>query len=96
MNKQTYTIGFLSLTALILIFANLMTPLRVQADFAAKDRDYQAITARQQVGDEVLYILDSRSGQMAAFNYDPSRKSLVLRAVKPVQDAFAGAVPPAR
>jgi hypothetical protein len=93
MNKQTYTIGILSLTALVLFVANLLTPARVQADFASKDRDYQAITARQQVGDEVLYILDSRSGAMAAFNYDPSRKSLVLRQVKPVQDAFAGALP---
>jgi len=93
MNKQTYTIGFLSLTALVLVAANLMMPARVQADFAVKDRDYQAITARQQVGDEVLYILDSRSGAMAAFNYDPGRKALVLRAVKNVQDAFAGAIP---
>ena len=93
MTKQTYMIGILSLTAVVLFVANLMTPVRVQASFAAKDRDYQVITARQQVGDEVLYILDSRSGLMAAFNYDPGRKSLVLRQVKPVQDAFAGAIP---
>ncbi|HEY8746654.1 MAG TPA: hypothetical protein VIM11_01685 [Tepidisphaeraceae bacterium] len=93
MNKRTYTIGLLSLTAVMLFVANLMVPSRSMADFVAKDRDYQAITARQQPGDEVLYVLDSRSGQMAAFNYDPSRRSLVLRAVKPIQDAFAGAIP---
>jgi hypothetical protein len=93
MNKQTYTIGILSLTALVLFVANLLIPSRAQADFAVKDRDYSVVTAHQQVGDDALYILDNRSGNMAVFNYDPGRKMLQLRQVKPIQDAFAGGIP---
>ena len=91
MDKRTFTIGLLSLTAVMLFVANLMIPSHAEAGFAVKDRDYSAITGHQQAGDDVLYIIDNRTGQMAAFNYDPGRRSLMLRAVKPVQDAFAGA-----
>ncbi len=93
MNKKSYTVGILSLTAAILFVANLIVPARVQGGFVMKDRDYQMITARQQAGDEAVYILDGRTGAMAVFSYDPGRRSLVLRAIKPVQDAFAGAIP---
>jgi hypothetical protein len=93
MNKQTYTIGILSITALILFVANLMMPTSAHGGFVMKDRDYQLITARQQVGDEAIYVLDSRTGLMAVFNYDPGRKAIVLRQVRAVQDAFAGALP---
>jgi hypothetical protein len=96
MDKKTYTIGILSLTALVLFVANLMMPSRVQADFAVKDRNYQAVTARQQAGDEALYVLDNQSGLMAVFSYDPGRRALVARAVAPIQAAFAGALPPGR
>ena len=93
MNKQTYTIGILSIAALILFVANLMMPASAHGGFVMKDRDYQLITARQQVGDEAIYVLDSRTGLMAVFNYDPGRKAIVLRQVRAVQDAFAGALP---
>lgn len=93
MDKKTFTIGILSLTALVLLVANQLTPSRVHADFAVKDRSYQAVTAKQQTGDEALYLLDSQSGLMAVFSYDPGRKALVLGAVSPIQGAFAGALP---
>ena len=93
MSKQTYTIGILSIMALVLFVANLLMPVSVQGGFVMKERDYQVITGRQQVGDEALYVLDARTGLMAAFSYDPGRKALLLRQVKPVQDAFAGAIP---
>ena len=93
MKKQSYAVGILSLTALLLFVANLLMPAHVHAGFAMKERDFQMITGRQAVGDEALYILDGRTGLMAVFNYDPGRRALVLRAVKPVQDAFAGALP---
>jgi hypothetical protein len=93
MDKKTFSIGILSLTAVMLVVANLLTPTRVQADFAVKDRSYQVVTAKQQAGDEALYVLDNQSGLMAAFSYDPGRKALVLGAVAPIQAAFAGALP---
>jgi len=93
MNKKTYTVGILSVSALVLFVANLMMPVSVHGGLVMKERDYQLITGRQQIGDEAIYVLDARTGLMAAFNYDPGKRTIVLRAVKPVQDAFAGAVP---
>ena len=93
MDKKTFTIGILSLTGVMLFVANLLVPSRAQADFAVKDRNYQAVTARQQAGDEALYVLDNQSGLMAVFSYDPSRKALVARQIAPIQNAFAGALP---
>jgi hypothetical protein len=90
MNKNTFTISLLSLTAIALFVANLLMPPRAAANFAIKDRDYQAVTAALQANDEGVYILDSRSGQMALFSYDPTRKSLVLRDMKPIMNAFLG------
>ena len=90
MDKRTFTIGMLSLTAVLLFVANLVMPPRVMADQSIKDRDYQAVTARVQANDEGLYVLDNRSGQMALFVYDPNRRGLALRDIKPIMEAFAG------
>jgi len=91
MNKNTFTITLLSLTATALFVANLLMPPRASANFVEKDRDYTAVTANLiAAGDEGLYIMDNRSGQMALFSYDPSRKSLVLRDIKPIMNAFLG------
>jgi hypothetical protein len=91
MTKQTLTISLLSLTAVALFVANLLMPPRAAANFVVKDRDYQAVTATLQVAnDEGLYILDNRTGEMALFSYDPTRKSLVLRDIKPIMNAFVG------
>lgn len=89
MDKKTFTVGILSLTAVLLFVANLIIPPRqAEANFAVKDRDFQAVTALIQPNDEALYVLDSRSGQMACFAYNPGQRSLVLKAVKPIMDAF--------
>ena len=90
MNKNTFTVSLLSLTAIALFIANLLIPPRASANFAVKDRDYQAVTAQVMPMDDGLYILDNRSGQMALFSYDPTRKSLVIRDMKPIMNAFAG------
>ena len=91
MDKKTFTIGILSLSAVILFAANLLVPQpRAMADEVVKDRDYQVVTARLQPNDEGLYILENRTGNMAVFSYDPSTKSFQARAVKPIMDAFPG------
>ena len=90
MDKKTYTLGILSLTATGLFVANLVMPPRAMADQAMKDRDYQAVTARYQGNDEGLYVLDNRSGQMALFVYDPNIRGLALKDMRPIMTAFAG------
>lgn len=90
MDKKTFTIGVLSLSALILFVANLLVPPRAMADQVVKERDFQVVTAHIQQNDEGLYILDNRSGQMAVFVYDPNAHTVVPKAIGPVMQAFAG------
>jgi hypothetical protein len=92
MDKKTFTLGILSLTAVLLFVANVIIPPReASANFAVKDRDYQVVTAAIQANDEALYILDNRSGMMACFSYNPGQKALTLRDLKPITNAFPNA-----
>lgn len=88
MDKKTYTIGILSLSAVILFVANLIMPPRAAANFAVKDRDYQMISAAIQPGDEGVYVLDNRTGNMALFVYNPTARSLQAKEVRPIMAAF--------
>lgn len=91
MDKKTFAIGVLSVTAVMLFVANLFVAQpRAMAEQVIKDRDYQALTARWQANDDALYILDNRTGMMAAFVYDPNQRAMVARARAPVMDAFGG------
>jgi hypothetical protein len=47
------------------------------ADLVLKDRDYQVVTAKVNVGNDALYILD-RNGTLGVFVYEPGR-GLVFR-----------------
>lgn len=91
MQQKQFAIGILSLTAVILFVANLLVPQRATAAFSMKDRDYSAVTAAIQANDEGIYILDNRTGMMALFSYDPNRKGLDVRDVRPVMTAFTPA-----
>ena len=95
MDKKTFTIGVLSITATLLLVGNFLSTPRAQANFAIKDRDYTAVTAHIAAGGDALYITDNRSGNMGIFVYDPGLQDLKLVASRPVQAAFA-AVPRSR
>lgn len=93
LDKKTFTIGVLSLSAVILLVANIFAPAPASASYnTIKDNDYQLQVANAIQGGDALYITDNRSGVMACFVFDPNRHTLVLQAAKPVQDAFAGEV----
>ena len=87
--KQYLAIIVLSLTALLLVVANVSILQEARAANAIKDRDYQLVTARMQDGGEGLYITDNRTGLMAIFAFDPASRTVVPRAVRPVGDAFS-------
>jgi hypothetical protein len=55
---------------------------------AIKYRDYQLVTARVQRGGEGLYIADNRVGMLAVFTWDVSTRTIQVRAVRPITDAF--------
>ena len=91
MDRKTYFIGILTLTAAVLLVATFLVPAPVAlGDSVIKDRDYQMVTAHSQTGGDALYIVDNRSGRMAVFSYDTTTRRLELRASAPIMDAFPG------
>src|ERR1700709_339004 len=89
MDKKTFTIGVLSITALILFVANLVVPQNVaHGDLVIKDRDFQAITARTTKGGDALYLTDNRTGIMAVLGYNPQKRHLDILDVKEISSAF--------
>ena len=93
LDKKTFVIGILSLSAVILVAANILMPHLADASYnTIKDNDYSMVTATAQQGGDVLYVTESRSGKMAALAYSPATHKLELLGMKPVQDAFAKAL----
>jgi hypothetical protein len=87
MDRKTYSIGILSITA-VLLFVAQFVPVTRGAGAVVKDRDYTLVTARVQQGGEGLYIVENRTGMMAIFTWDPASRMVKVRAVRPIADAF--------
>jgi hypothetical protein len=89
MDKKTYAIGILSITAVILFVTNLL-PVQppVAASEAIKERDFTVVTTRATQGGDALYICDNRTGMIAVFTWDPTARGIKLRDLRPVMDAF--------
>jgi hypothetical protein len=94
MNKETFGIGILTLTAMVLAIANWFSPPSPSSvAFGAevlKDRDIQVCTARIAAGGDALYILN-REGTLTVFTYDPNTRRMLPRASQPMAQLFANA-----
>lgn len=88
MDRKTFAIGILSVTAVMLFIGQFLPVRTAVAGDSVGDRDYQLSTARTQQGGEALYIFQRRSGLVAVFNWDPSERRVKLRAIRSVQDAI--------
>jgi hypothetical protein len=75
-SKSTLAITLLSLSALALLVANWIAPAPAAAQVVVAQDDYVAGTAGTQTGNDALYIVDNRSGQVAVFTYDPGSRSV--------------------
>jgi len=89
MDKKTFTIGILSLSAVILMVANYFAPEPAHALYTIRDRDFAMVTASSQNGGDVLYILDNLSGRIAVFAYDASRREMVPRVSSDLTATFS-------
>jgi hypothetical protein len=87
-DNKTFAIGILSLMAVILLVAVINKPQQAQASEVVKGRDYTCVTARVAQGDDGLYVVDGKTGLMAVFIYNPGRKQLEPKAIRPVAEAF--------
>jgi|SRR5947209_15576333 len=95
LDKRTFILGVLSLSAVILFAANLLVPRGAVADTAIYNDSYQLQTGRTSGGGEALYVTENRTGNMAVFVYNPTSKSLQAVATKNVMAAFHGGNVPA-
>ena len=89
-DKKSFAVGVLSLTAVILFVGNLMMPEPATASVVVKERDYTAVTGRTTKGGEALYLTDNRTGLLGVFVFDPGRRAITPVAVQRVSEAFAG------
>lgn len=90
MDKKLFAIGILSLMAVLLLVANVIPVQPANANVVIRDRDYQLVTARIVSGGEALYVLDNRTGLVAAFVWDTAARRIVPRDVRPMSFAFGG------
>ena len=89
MDTKTYSIGILSLTAVVLLVAHLIVPAQqAGAQITVKDSGYSVATARVQTGGDALYIVDNGTGLMAVLTWDPASRTVKPRAVKDISEAF--------
>ena len=88
MDRKTFAIGILTLTAVILFIGQFLPVRTAVAGDTVGDRDYQVVTARVQQGGDAVYIFQRRSGIVAVFSWDANDRRIKLRAVRSVQDAI--------
>jgi hypothetical protein len=88
MDKKTFGIGTLSLMMVVLLVANFMPLNSAQALSTIKDRDYSMVTGHLQGGGEGLYVLDNRNGLVGAIGWDNTRRTVAIKAVRPISDCF--------
>lgn len=89
-DKKSFAIGVLSLTAVVLFVANIVHQPQALAQTSIKGSEYQAVTARVSKGGEALYLTQNFSGKMAVFGYDPNKRAVLPIAIEPLSKAFAG------
>jgi hypothetical protein len=91
MDRKTFSIGILSLTAAILFVATLFPAKPARADFAVKDlRGIQMITVASQGGGDVLYVIEPTSSKVLVLAYNPTTKDLRQVASADLNAAFGG------
>jgi hypothetical protein len=90
MDKKTFWIGILSLTATLLLMGNYFaSPQPAMATMSIKDRDFSMCTAHSQTGGDALFVLDNRSGKVAVYAYDPSGRTIRTRGAGDMAKLFA-------
>jgi hypothetical protein len=91
MQNKNFTVGLLSLTAVVLAIGNYLLPERAHAQEALRERDYSLVTAQVNSGADALYVLENRSGQIAVMMYDQGSRTVKVRKVRNIMEAFTPA-----
>ena len=90
MDKKSFLIGILSLTATVLLMGNYFAPQPASALMTIKDRDFSMVTCRAQNGGDTLYVLDNATGRIAIYSYDPAGRVVRPRGAGNMSQLFSG------
>ena len=100
MDRKTFYIGLLCLTATGLLLLNYFGPSpaagQVSSALTIKDRDFSMVTARTQAHGDALYIMDNRSGRVAVMTYDAASHLVRPHALRDLPSVFAQGTTPDR
>lgn len=81
LDRQTFTIGVLVLTAAVLLVGLLATPGRPQRAFAigqnASGGDFLMLTQQLTNSQEALVVIDAAADRMIVYGFDFSRRTLL-------------------
>ena len=89
MDRKTFSIGILSLSALLLGIACLLPPKPADAALAVKDlRGTQLVTVASQAGGDLLFVIDQQSGKLLVLGYNNNTKDLRTLDVRPLEQVF--------
>ena len=89
MDRKTFAIAILSLTAFVLSLVCLMPAKPANAQFAIRDSRFQMITLPGQKAGSILYIIDPQ-GKVLVLQFDMQRKVMTPMAAGEL-DKFFGA-----
>ena len=90
MNNEKLAIRILAFTAAVLLLALVFVPTPVTGQETVHSDDYIVCTYPSNTGSDVLYIADTRSGQLAVFVFNNATKTPELGAVVPIAAGFRG------
>ena len=88
MDRKTYAIGILSITAVVLFIAQFMPVRTAMADDSVSDRNYTVVSSRGSQGGESLYIFNRGTGVVAVFTWDANDRRVKFRARKSIDEAI--------
>lgn len=82
MDSKNLAIGILSTTAVILLVGLLIIQSRPEPAYGfgmnAQGGDYLVTTGQLDSAQELLYVIDARSGQLLAYRFDMSRQQISI------------------
>jgi hypothetical protein len=87
MNSKSLTIGVLSVTAVLLFLAQFMPLQRAEAQ-VWKDRDYSLVSTKSNRSGELVFVIDNRSGLVAALSWDNAARNFTVDGVGSITEAF--------
>ena len=89
MDRKTFYIGILSVSATLLVMANYFAPQPALAMLTIKDRDFSWSPLNSQAGGDALYVAGQSLGPSRHLAYDPSSRALRPRFTSDMTAVFA-------